>query len=164
MKGEITERIQSIVVGELFAHGRPREEPAVMRSDIAGVNHEVVMTPLIERVEYTYRRWTGSRDPGVVHGSIPVSWTFPNYGGRRAWLHCGRCNRRVGRLFLVGDPLLCRSCARIRYASKMQAKPKWAQKLEREGDPGSAGRPAHRRRPVPDQAKGHAPCNVRASA
>jgi hypothetical protein len=135
MRGQITERIPSIVVGDLFVRGLPREEPAVIRGDLAGAEVEVVLTPLIDRVECTYRRWIGRSGPQEGYDHIPVSRTFPHYGGHRVWLQCGgpSCGRRVGRLFFLvdGSYFLCGSCARIRYVSQTRAKPKYEQKLER---------------------------------
>ena len=41
---------------------------------------------------------------------IPVSWTQCHLGGRRPWLHCAHCNRRVGKLFRGLGGYFCRPC------------------------------------------------------
>jgi hypothetical protein len=56
---------------------------------------------------------------------IRITYTRPNYGGKRWWFHCpliknGRpCNRRVGRLYLPsgGNYFGCRHCYDLTYTS-----------------------------------------------
>ena len=50
--------------------------------------------------------------------SVPVDWTRCHYGGRRPWLLCGGCGRRVAVLYLADTVFSCRHCARLAYASQ----------------------------------------------
>lgn len=46
--------------------------------------------------------------------SVGLSWTGCNYGGRRAWLLCPCCGRRVATLF-GGSIFACRHCHKLAY-------------------------------------------------
>jgi len=51
---------------------------------------------------------------GFRQGAIRYSSTQLTYG-LRYWLHCPHCDRRQGKLYLVGDELMCRHCADLHY-------------------------------------------------
>lgn len=51
---------------------------------------------------------------------VPIMMTGCNYGGRRYWFACPRCNRRVALLFLRNCGFACRKCNRIVYASQSE--------------------------------------------
>jgi hypothetical protein len=50
--------------------------------------------------------------------SIRVLWTRCHFGGRRPWLECPCCRRRVGKLYNAGSFCACRTCCNLRYASQ----------------------------------------------
>jgi hypothetical protein len=79
--------------------------------------------------------WVSFRWPGLVyltanrwrvdvkfrHGvmkRIQVAWTPCHFGGWRPWFVCGRCSRRVGKLYSTGEALHCRLCLDLWYASQ----------------------------------------------
>ena len=86
------------------------------------------MTVIDERVECVYRSSLGSREARYV---LEVSWTTPNFGGERPWLHCASCHRRCGRLFLEDPYLVCRQCARLRYPSQFGEKARHDERVKR---------------------------------
>jgi hypothetical protein len=53
---------------------------------------------------------------------IPISRTYPHFGGARIWMHCPNCNRRVGKLYLAPGltRYLCRGCADLTYRSRQE--------------------------------------------
>jgi hypothetical protein len=57
-----------------------------------------------------------------IEETIPFSWTFCNYGGKRQWLHCPRCNRRVVVLY-GGKYFRCRHCHNLTYSCQQQSAP-----------------------------------------
>jgi hypothetical protein len=70
-------------------------------------------------VHLTANRWRV--DVVFRHGAsqrIPVVWTTCHFGGWRPWLMCGRCGRRVGKLYSTGVALHCRRCLALWYGSQ----------------------------------------------
>ena len=132
MKGKVVIDTPSIVVGELFRRGRPREAPLVIRRESEGALIETQLTAFEDHIECIFGRSLRGA-PQEVQYTVPVSWTRPNYGGRRPWFHCPSqpCQRRVGRLFLTGAYFLCRQCAGVRYASQDEPLPSYARRAER---------------------------------
>lgn len=51
--------------------------------------------------------------------SINLITTECNYGGVRYWIQCPRCDRRVGKVFLLGTYFLCRHCNNLTYESRL---------------------------------------------
>lgn len=88
-------------VGNIRVETGPGDPPAalwlVYRSQSGGVGE---WTPMRERV--------------------PLEWTPCNYGGKRPWLRCPRCSRRVAVLW-GGSRFLCRHCNRLAYASQNES-------------------------------------------
>ena len=117
-----TEDMLSIVVGDLYARGAPREESSpITRVRLArGSIVRIEMAPLWDRVDCRYSRGLGDNDEHVVDYFLWVTWTRPHYGGERAWLQCGNrtCGRRCGRVFLKDPYLVCRACAGVGYPSQ----------------------------------------------
>jgi hypothetical protein len=71
--------------------------------------------------EFVRYRWLLGADdiggPESVH-KVGLDATACNYGGRRPWLLCPECERRVANLYAgVLPPLRCRECAGMRYES-----------------------------------------------
>jgi hypothetical protein len=102
----------------------------------------LVWTNMITRTEFTVRfgfdfnsqdltdismrLWYSVADgQEYVNYRIPLSYTRPNYGGRRWWFSCPiskngiACNRRLSRLYLPrgGKYFGCRQCHDLTYAS-----------------------------------------------
>lgn len=48
---------------------------------------------------------------------VRLDWTYPHYGGRRPWLRCPACARRVAKLY-AGAWIACRRCADLAYPSQ----------------------------------------------
>jgi hypothetical protein len=66
-------------------------------------------------------RWDkpGDRAAREVIHELALTATPCNYGGERLWFVCPRCERRVANLYARDSPpLLCRTCAGIRYPSQ----------------------------------------------
>ena len=49
--------------------------------------------------------------------NLLVTWTQPNYGGRRPWFFCTGCNGRLAILYVAGKYFACRRCYRLAYPS-----------------------------------------------
>lgn len=67
------------------------------------------------------RRSTGeSRD---YKQDVPLSYTVPNYGGRRWWMHCPVNASRVGKLYVPagGDIFASRTAWKLAYQSQRDA-------------------------------------------
>ena len=128
-----TEDMLSIVVGDLYRRGAPREERApITRAETTGGGSATIeMTPLWDRVDCRYFKPFQGKTEDAVEYFLWVTWTRPNYGGERAWLQCARldCGRRCGRLFLKAPYLVCRACAGVGYPS--QLKPTHVRRVER---------------------------------
>jgi hypothetical protein len=68
-------------------------------------------------VHLTANKW--KVDIEFRHGAmqrIPIVWTPCHFGGWRPWFKCGRCGRRVGKLYSTGVALHCRCCLALWYA------------------------------------------------
>lgn len=74
----------------------------------------------VGRVVLHYRaRRGGEEEWSTVEQPIALSFTPCHLGGRRVWLRCPRCGRRVAKLFLAGA-FICRNCACLPYASQSE--------------------------------------------
>jgi hypothetical protein len=51
---------------------------------------------------------------------IEITRTGCTFGGTRPWLHCPRCSRRVGVLYMRGGRFVCRRCAGVAYTSQSE--------------------------------------------
>ena len=67
-------------------------------------------------LSYRYRRHGGEWED--VEEIVLLDWTPCNYGGKRAWVLCPHCNRRVAVLYGAGRYFLCRHCYDLTYASQ----------------------------------------------
>lgn len=50
--------------------------------------------------------------------TVQLTTTSPKYGGVRWWYVCPLCEERKAVLYVFGDSLCCRQCAKIYYASQ----------------------------------------------
>jgi hypothetical protein len=129
-----TEDLISIRASDLYSRGRPRRTSSPIERGwrSGGVTGRIAMMPLDDRVACTYSRIEGEEGRDFPY-AVPVSWSTPNYGGQRAWLHCAKvgCRRRCGRLFLDDPYLVCRACAGLRYQSQLDPQPKYVRWAER---------------------------------
>ena len=57
---------------------------------------------------------------GAREQRIAIAWTPCRFGGKRPWFQCGRCARRVVRLYIVGGVFACRHCHRLGHASQLE--------------------------------------------
>ncbi|MEE9338710.1 MAG: hypothetical protein V3U87_11580 [Methylococcaceae bacterium] len=53
-----------------------------------------------------------------VNQFVPFDYTPCNYGGKRTWLLCTGCNRRVACIYAAGRYFLCRHCYGLNYRSQ----------------------------------------------
>lgn len=67
-------------------------------------------------LNYRYRPSGGEWED--VQETVMFDWTACNYGGKRAWLLCPNCDRRVAVLYGAGRYFLCRHCYNLTYASQ----------------------------------------------
>lgn len=67
------------------------------------------------RLNYTFR--DSPDDPQAKQDYVVrLSATRCNYGGVRYWLHCPKCSKRVGKLYLGGKYIFaCRECWNLTY-------------------------------------------------
>lgn len=138
--------IPSIVVADLYPRGKPQKLHRAW--DFGGdVIVEIFLTAGEAAVEYRVTKQVPGKQLEEVEDEVRVSWTYPHFGGRRAWIHCtrSRCGQRTNRLYLDGADLVCRSCAGIRYASKDRPAHERARiradkiRVRLGGEPGPAG-------------------------
>jgi hypothetical protein len=55
-----------------------------------------------------------------IKEDVYLDWTPCHFGGKRPWLLCPRCNRRVALIFSIGKRFLCRHCYNITYSSQCE--------------------------------------------
>ena len=67
-------------------------------------------------LNYRYRPIDGEWED--VKETVIFDWTVCNYGGKRAWLLCPNCNRRVAVLYGASRYFLCRHCYNLTYKSQ----------------------------------------------
>ena len=51
---------------------------------------------------------------------VAILRTACGFGGSRPWLHCPRCSRRVGVLYMRGGRFVCRHCGHVAYTSQSE--------------------------------------------
>ena len=70
------------------------------------------------QLHVAYRqRAVGDAEWQDVHEIIEVSYTTPHFGGKRLWLHCPHCGRRVGVLY-CREVVACRQCLHLCYRTE----------------------------------------------
>jgi hypothetical protein len=124
----------SIVVGDYYARGQPRSQrPETHRFEDASDSTELQLSALTDGVRCVYTRVSPHREPFEIDYVVPVSWTRANLGGRRPWFHCSylSCRKRVARLFLVSEFLVCQRCAGILYPSQAEPQTRHVRTLAR---------------------------------
>lgn len=57
---------------------------------------------------------------GIVVGktNIKLTTSRTGQGGKRLWFRCPSCQKRVGRIYQVGNRLVCRFCSQRYYQSE----------------------------------------------
>jgi hypothetical protein len=53
---------------------------------------------------------------GGIRQAIAITWSHCFVRKYRPWFCCPSCQRRVGRLYIIGLGVICRKCANLRYA------------------------------------------------
>jgi hypothetical protein len=61
---------------------------------------------------------TGNGESGPINSEIHLTYTYPSFGGDRAWFSCPLCGSRSRILYLVLEQFICRKCAGIKYRSQ----------------------------------------------
>ena len=72
-------------------------------------------------LNYRYRPSGGEWED--VQETVMFDWTACNYGGKRAWLLCPNCDRRVAVLYGAGRYFLCHHCYNLTYGSQQESMP-----------------------------------------
>lgn len=71
-----------------------------------------------KRLHIEYRqRAAGEDEWHDVHEVVELTYTVPNFGGKRLWLHCPHCGRRVGVLY-CSETVACRRCLHLSYRTE----------------------------------------------
>jgi ribosomal protein L24E len=74
------------------------------------------------------------RDDRQWSQTVQLTWSPGQYGGRRAWLVCPKCGRRVGKLYLPTllfrddervNRFACRKCYDLTYEQRQSRDPYW---------------------------------------
>ena len=66
--------------------------------------------------------------PDAILGLLPhkhcIRFLFSecNYGGRRMWFECPNCRRRVGKLFVREERVICLDCGSLTYNTRCKGK------------------------------------------
>ncbi len=60
-----------------------------------------------------------NRGPKNTNSAFTLTTTSCNYGGKRHWFECPRCNRRVLDLYEDNDDFYCRTCLGLQNASRL---------------------------------------------
>jgi len=90
---------------------------------IGGAN----VCPTDDGVTLIYRSRSGGGEWADHYEQVRISWEECRFGGRRPFIHCPSCNRRV--LFLYGiGRFLCRSCHGLSYPSQRERESDRAQR------------------------------------
>lgn len=71
------------------------------------------------RLVLDYRNRQNGGEWKSIEDKIYFTWTPCNYGGRRQWFLCPRCNRRVAIVY-GGKYFCCRHCHNLTYASQQE--------------------------------------------
>ncbi len=58
--------------------------------------------------------------------TVQLATTPCNFGNKRYWFKCSKCDRRIAVLYMLGDVFLCRHCHELTYHSKRINKRCWA--------------------------------------
>ena len=70
-------------------------------------------------IKLTYNSRTASTDEWqAVEQFVPFDYTPCHYGGKRMWLLCTGCNRRVACIYAAGKYFLCRHCYGLNFQSQ----------------------------------------------
>lgn len=92
-------------------------------SPSGSIGYQALMhEPGSERLKLTYTRGKGD-DAERVNQTIALTFTQPNYGGKRWWMICPYRGIRVGKLYLPpgGDRFASRKAWRLGYQSQRDA-------------------------------------------
>lgn len=74
-----------------------------------------------DRLILNYRSRQSGGEWESIEDKIYFTWTPCNYGGRRQWFLCPRCNRRVAIVY-GGKYFCCRHCHNLTYSSQQEGK------------------------------------------
>ena len=68
-----------------------------------------------------YRNTGPDGETQDVQELIPLEWTPCNYGGKRPWMRCPGCGRRVAVLYGVSVYFRCRHCYDLSYQTRQES-------------------------------------------
>lgn len=72
-------------------------------------------------LQLMYKHRQGGEDWVGRNENISFDWTSCNYGGRRQWLLCPHCGKRVAILYGLSSGFLCRHCYKLPYGSQRES-------------------------------------------
>ncbi len=75
-----------------------------------------------DRVVFNFSVSSYGDDPEHYEKTVWLTHTPCNYGGTRPWFSCPHCQRRIGVLVIRGEYVVCRDCAKVRYACQQESK------------------------------------------
>jgi hypothetical protein len=85
------------------------------------VKASIDVLALDDGLELSYTINPRREHPKNICYRVPIVSTKCNFGGKRPWFMCPRCNRRVGKLFLKNEHFLCRHCNDLTYACRNES-------------------------------------------
>ncbi len=74
-----------------------------------------------KRLILNYQRRQKDGDWQSIEQVIPLTWTYPNYGGKRTWFLCPHCCRRVAIVY-GGNYFFCRCCHNLSYSCQQESR------------------------------------------
>ena len=74
-----------------------------------------------KRLILNYQRRQNDGEWQNIEQVITLTWTHPNYGGKRTWFLCPHCCRRVAILY-GGNYFFCRCCHNLSYSCQQESR------------------------------------------
>ena len=81
-------------------------------------NGSIRFTTLANGIQLNYRHRNYGEDWEEVEEVIHFEYTSCNYGGKRTWLLCPGCHKRVAIVYGAGKYFLCRHCYDLNYQTQ----------------------------------------------
>lgn len=128
MRRDLVSRYVAINCRELKDFQGPHNSKGTQKGRNASFDNPLKVSPLVNALIRDDQAQLHFLDAGKGKAEIKVafvalSWSDCHYGGQRPWFLCsGRagnpCDRRVGKLYVIGGSLLCRHCGGLVYESQ----------------------------------------------
>jgi hypothetical protein len=121
------DRVEDCVVLNIFKLGLEWDKPCTGTFTAGSCSMGFQLANNQLRLQYQVKSTGKSLDY-----RIPLTRTFPNFGGYRLWFLCPNCNTRCGKLYLAPGQIyyLCRKCADLTYQSTREMSLAKAMKIQ----------------------------------